>query len=88
MADEVEPVDPLEIDPMTIEDPRERARLIFVQWHVDEVTSAEEADAYATRLLERLHDAGLAFRKAPRCNICNATLSPDSNCPRCLNLVQ
>lgn len=49
----------LEQDPETISDPQKRAQLVFAQWHIDEVTTEDEATVYADRLLQRLARYGL-----------------------------
>lgn len=51
----------LEHDPRTVEDPIERARLLFTQWHIDEVIGGDEAADYADRLIERLGQFGLTI---------------------------
>lgn len=62
----VDPADePLAQDPLAISDPIDRARLVFTQWHVDEVCSPAEALVYADRLLERLAQFGLTIVKRP-----------------------
>jgi hypothetical protein len=50
-------------EPMNIDDPTERARLLFTQWHVDEVTGDAEAKDYADRLISRLAEHGLFISK-------------------------
>lgn len=55
----------LEQEPRDIEDPIERARLLFTQWHVDEVTGDAEATDYANRLIEKLNQFGLTITHAP-----------------------
>lgn len=64
MSDEI---DILEQDPMDVPGGEDRARVIFTQWHVDEVTDVEEAADYAARLIARLGESGVALvnRQAP-----------------------
>lgn len=50
-------------DPMKVDDPTERAKLVFTQWHIDEVTGDSEAEDYAKRLIERLAQHGLFIQK-------------------------
>lgn len=54
----------METEPETIADPIERARLVFQQWHTDEVTDGPEALDYANRLVERLAEHGLTIVEA------------------------
>jgi hypothetical protein len=64
----------IEQDPNDVgqDDLRERARLIFAQWHVDEVTSPTEAKDYANRLLERMAEYGLTVaRNQPLPALCS-----------------
>lgn len=50
-----------ELDPAEITDPTSRAILIFTQWHMDEVTDADEARSYAEKLVRQLQKYGLCF---------------------------
>lgn len=56
--------DILSLDPTAVADPIERARLVFTQWHVDEVTGDAEAADYADRLLAQLAADGLTIALA------------------------
>lgn len=55
----------MERNPSAVEDPVERARLLFTQWHIDEVTGDSEAADYANRLIEKLRQYGLTITHAP-----------------------
>jgi hypothetical protein len=56
--------DVLSLDPNAVTDPIERARLVFTQWHVDEVTGDAEAADYANRLIAQLAEFGLTITQA------------------------
>jgi len=49
----------MEIDPQTIGNADERARVILAQWHKDEATNDAEALDYADRLIARLKEHNL-----------------------------
>jgi hypothetical protein len=55
------PVNLMDIDPATVDDPRVRLRVILAQWNLDEEVDETEAYAYADRLIARLEDAGLSI---------------------------
>lgn len=54
-----EELDVNDIDLSTIEDPEERARVLFTQWHMDEAVDEAEASAYAEQLIEKMVESGL-----------------------------
>lgn len=53
----------LERNPHVVEDPIERARLLFTQWYVDEVTGAAEAPDYTNR---RLAESAFTLTRSKR----------------------
>lgn len=53
--------DAMDVNPATVADPAERARLVLTQWHIDEATGDAEAADYADRLIAQLAKYGLTI---------------------------
>lgn len=68
-----EPYDHMETEPASIADPIERARLVFQQWHTDEVTDGPAALDYANRLVDRLAEHGLTIILEPTDGECSGS---------------